>query len=566
LVFNGEIYNHVELRRELSCKGHVFHSTSDTEVLLCAYAQWGEDCLERLNGMFAFAIWDEGRRRLFAARDRFGEKPFYYVWNEHLQRFAFASEIKSLIRLGVCEPEIDDSALAAYVDFEELDGSESTLIAGVRRLAAASSLLLDWPSGATPKVKRYWSLPVERVDMDLATAAQRYAELFEDSVRIRLRADVPVGSSLSGGLDSTAVVCQIHQLGAAAGQNTFSARMDEARLDEGRYIDLVLARVAVGAHSVTPQAEAFRKEFDQMCWFMEEPFPATSMYAQFRVMALAAEHQTTVILDGQGADEMLGGYGHYVRHRQEDLLVRGRLSELRLERRAYANLRGGTQLTSLRRLAFELLPDGIMERLQRRNQSKRFADWWNPCWLGLQPAKEPVSQHRPGHSRLDAALRWDSTEGPLQALLRYGDRNSMAWSRELRQPFLDHRLAELVFSLPDQFKVGAGMTKRVLREAMRDIIPEQIANRHDKLGYQAPLGSWFSGSLREWVSGGLEQARDMLDQRMATDVIDRFRAIDTVDDWADGRALVRILSLVSGLRALQQCKPVSRQVEMVDVG
>src|SRR5262249_31260827 len=228
LTYNGEIYNYVELMAELEATGHRFRSRSDTEVILRAYQEWGEGCLERFNGMFASALWDERRRQLFAARDRFGEKPFHYVWDPAAGFFAFASEIKALLALPEVAGDLDDRALYRYVAFGELADAEQTVWQGVKRLRHAHALPLAWRGdGFERTVRKYWDIDLGRTErLGLDEAARRFGELFADSVRLRLRSDVPVGTSLSGGIDSSAVVCQIHALGAAGGQKTFSARMD----------------------------------------------------------------------------------------------------------------------------------------------------------------------------------------------------------------------------------------------------------------------------------------------------------------------------------------------------
>ncbi|HEY7543580.1 MAG TPA: asparagine synthase (glutamine-hydrolyzing), partial [Blastocatellia bacterium] len=321
ITYNGEIYNYVELMTELEALGHVFRSRSDTEVILRAYEQWGAGCLDRFNGMFAFAIWDERKRELFAARDRFGEKPFHYSWNPQTGFFAFASEIKSLLALSEVDSSINDRALYRFIAFQELAGSDRTLWRGVKRLPHAHFLKLRWRGDRFDlTIRRYWDIDLEREEnMTLTEAAARLRELFADSIRLRLRSDVPVGSSLSGGLDSSAVVCQIHALGAAGGQKTFSARMEDPALDEGQYIKAVLDQTGIEGHEVWPSSAELERIFPRLCYHLEEPFLSTSQFAQHLVMRLAAEHGVTVLLDGQGADELMAGYKPYFLARYADL-------------------------------------------------------------------------------------------------------------------------------------------------------------------------------------------------------------------------------------------------------
>ncbi len=342
MVFNGEIYNYVELRDQLRNAGHHFTSEGDTEVLLAAYAQWGEDCVQRLNGMFALAIWDREARRLFCARDRFGEKPFYYVLGEDGQRFAFASEVKALVGLGMVSPDIDARALYRFFRFGEQAGVENTVWKGVRRLLPATSLTVQLSEARlTARLRRYWDVQIaDDRSVTAAQAAARFAELFRDSVRIRLRADVPIGTSLSGGLDSSSVLCQINALGAAAGQKAFTARMDDPSLDESRYAALVLARTGVPGYSVVPTAGEFLIELDQLAYHQEEPFTSTSVFASYLVQRLAKRHGVTVMLDGQGADEYLAGYAHYPALLLSSLARAGRWRAWRKERLATRSVIG----------------------------------------------------------------------------------------------------------------------------------------------------------------------------------------------------------------------------------
>ena len=556
LIFNGEIYNYQELRAQLETFGANFHSTSDTEVLLMAYRKWGKDCLERLNGMFSFAVWDETLQELFASRDRFGEKPFFYCYMPESGFFAFASEIKALVAAGLVYPELNDAALSSYVRLGLLDGAEETLYRNVRRLMPGHALRVAFRDDRLEvRTWRYWSLPLaDENAIDLNRASEEFRELFEDSVRLRLRADVPVGTSLSGGLDSSAVVCTIRRLGAAAGQKAFSARMEETSFDEGVYINEVLRHSGVEGYDVMPSHQALQENFGRLCWHMEEPFPATSMFAQFLVMRLAQEHGVTVLLDGQGADELLAGYHGYFRLHYEDLLCLGRFREFISELRSYSELRNGAVPMSWRGILGSFLPPSWNQALRNhRRTDHAFALWWDSSWLNETANEARDCLELPYRERLDAALRRDALDGELQALLRYGDRNSMAASRELRQPFLDHRLAELAFRLPNQFKIYRGVTKVVLRNAMSGIVPEMILNRVDKLGYQAPQGKWLSGPLKQWVEDRLDTLHTEFKGRIRSKAIDHFRKLQSpLNEWSDARATFRLLTLSECLSQMKE--------------
>jgi len=558
LTFNGEIYNYRELREELIATGCVFRSKSDTEVLLNAYRRWGAECLSRLNGMFAFAIWDEQRREFFAARDRFGEKPFHYVWDERAGVFAFASEIKALFAAGVVSLRLNDSALGRFVGELVLAGNEETIYAGVRRLLPAEAIRVRFSDGAL-RLSRwsYWSIGEAGTPrLSRHAAAEQFRALFEDSVRLRLRSDVPVGTSLSGGVDSSSVVCVIHRLGAAAGQKTFSARMQDPRLDEGNHIRAVVNYTGVESYEVIPTAEELQNVFPRLCYVMEEPFPATSMFAQFLVMRLAREHGVTVLLDGQGADEYLAGYHKYFRDRYGDLVRRLRIPSVVRELRAYARLRAGARAMSARGMAAAFLPEEVRTAFISRAQAGGgFRKWWNPEWLVSLPDTGRNDKGFPYFGRFEARLRHDSFRGPLQELLRYGDRNSMAWSRELRQPFLDHRLAEFVFSLGPEFKISGGMTKVVLRDAMRGLVPDAVLDRSDKLGYQAPQAQWLDGALKPWIEEQLEKTFHVLDGRLAANCLRIFQSLPRpLNEWSDSRELFLLITLgecVSQLRTVE---------------
>jgi asparagine synthase (glutamine-hydrolysing) len=564
ITFNGEIFNYVELKRELESLGHRFRSNSDTEVLLSAYREWGRDCLERLNGMFAFAIWDADAKELFAARDRFGEKPFHYVWDERHQSFAFASEIKALLAIGAVPYGINEEALYRFVAYQEQDGLEETTYAGIRRLLPGRYCRLQWRSGRLQlSVRRYWDIDLDRVEsVAPEAAAARFRELFEDSIRLRLRSDVPVGTSLSGGIDSSAVVCTIRRLGAAGGQKTFSARMEVPELDEGPYIASVLEATGIEGHQVIPTAGELEEVFPSLCYHLEEPFPTTSMFAQHLVMRLARDHRVTVLLDGQGADELLAGYLHYFRLHYCDLARGARFGPLRRELRSFSQLRNGQRAISWKGLLAAFLPKSLTTRSDGlANQRRTRLEWWNPEWLAAHGRLAPQRQESRGRDAMTSRLYHDALCGPLQELLRYGDHNSMAWSRELRQPFLDHRLAEFLFSLGPEHKISGGQTKAVLRRAMRGIVPGPILARNDKLGFQVPLGRWLDGTIRGWTEDALDRAAAALEGRLASPVIDRFRGLPRpLSDWTTARDLFDWSSLgecLTQLRSVAEgaCRP-----------
>ena len=502
IIFNGEIYNYRELRDELSTHGHRFQTTSDTEVILAAYQQWGESCVEHFNGMFALAIWDSTTRSIFVARDRFGEKPFYYVYIPQ-RLFAFASEMKALWAAGVAGRAIHEETLALFTQHSQVEIGEQTIYEGILRLPQAHCLTLS-PGGRLQK-RRYWDIdPRVRID---GWSDQRYTETFREhftnSVSLRLRADVPVGSSLSGGLDSSTVVSVINRLlPDGAVQKTFSARFDDPARDEGKWMDLVTKSNRVERHDVWPTAERFFEGLSDLFWHQEEPFSSASVYAQWSVMRLAKENGVTVLLDGQGADEMLAGYHSYFDVMTDDLLnsfdLRGYL-KFRRDCIALHGIAPG----SFRRALSQKTPEAVKRVLKKGLQLVRTLPQ-------VEPAEPVYSREYAKVSSLRKHLWWNTTRAGLVELLRYADRNSMAHSREVRLPFLDHNLVEFVFKLPDRLLTRDGWTKWIIREAFRGIVPQEISDRVDKLGYMPPQQKWLGGLA--WQDVMMDQLQKVTSQ------------------------------------------------------
>jgi asparagine synthase (glutamine-hydrolysing) len=502
VTYNGEIYNHVELRHELRDKGYRFRSASDTEVLLAAYREWGEDCVTRFNGMFAFAIWDGVRGRLVCARDRLGVKPFYYHWDG--ERFMFSSEIKGLLAAGL-RPSPSPRAIYDYLDHGALDDSEGTFFESVRQLLPAHRLVVD---GDRLTLTRYWDLPREEPDRDEGPAetVERLRDLFRDAVRIRLRSDVPVGTCLSGGLDSSSIVCVAAALIAedkADPLHAFSSCFEEPAYDERRFIRPVLERTGAKPHYTVPDPQELAATVSQLVWQQDEPFGSTSIFAQWTVMRLAAEHGVKVLLDGQGADELLAGYHGFFGAYFADLLAQGRGVTLLRELGAYRRLHGPLSRYAQATLARALLPAPLVGRL--RGWLTGSGDWMAEDFRRQWGARaaEPA---RTG-SHMQAMQRRLLTGNGLRALLHYEDRNSMAFGVETRLPFLDYRVVEFLHGLDAGLKIHNGWTKAVLRDAMEGILPDEVCRRTDKMGFVTPEDVWFRTSLREMARDVLSDSR-----------------------------------------------------------
>jgi asparagine synthase (glutamine-hydrolysing) len=496
LVFNGEIYNYLELRAELEGCGHRFRSQTDSEVLLAAYIEWGPACVRRMNGMWAFAVWDSRERTLFCSRDRFGIKPFYYRGDP--RRFVFASELKAF--RADAQPLLPNEAMVRdYLEDGHSDHTTSTFFRGVQQLAPAHSLLIG-PGGLS--IESYWRLE-QRDPPDDPIAATR--ELFVDSVRRHLQSDVPVGTCLSGGLDSSAIAVTVaHLLGehdpaaAAVGprQRTVTAFFEEPRTDERQFARAVVTATGAEPHWVTFSGSEVADVLPSIVATQDEPFGSTSIVAQWYVMRTAHEAGLTVMLDGQGGDETFAGYHTSFGPRFADLLLRGHLRELISELRAYCSAHSMKERHAALLLARAIVPYGA----RRRVRASLTRAGLSPAGRLVHPDLRPLSPTKPFveyayPDRLRRTLERQFSEWGLRELLRYEDRNSMAHSIEARVPFLDYRLVELAFSLGGRDLIDHGVTKAVVRRALGHLLPPIVRDRIDKLGFVTPERSWMKGSI-----------------------------------------------------------------------
>ena len=546
MIFNGEIYNYIELRAELRVLGHRFRSDGDGEVLLRAYEAWGVDCLHRLNGMFAFALWDDRKHQLLLARDRFGEKPLYIARSS--KGVVFASEMKAILAIRPDLREANRKSVFRYLARGDLDLDQESFFEGIESVPAAHYLLLDASGRGEPK--RYWRSHAAEVPANHRAAVERFRELVFDAVRLRLRSDVAVGSSLSGGLDSSSIVATIDaEKGARlVQQKTFSARFRSAAHDEGQFIKLVTYQVDAECHEVWVEPEAFVAQFERMQWHQEEPIASASPFAQWQVMELAAAHDTTVLLDGQGADEILAGYdqahgmfwAHWLRH--------GRLDRVGREMAAFGKRYHGFRDPALF-AAYYSLPGGVRDALAEIYY--RSADLVSPE-LHREFSPAHVDTDEPFHDRLrNELVRWQSTT-QLPEFLRYADRNSMAFGREVRLPFLDHRVVEYCFGLNPQLLLSNAVTKVILREAMRGIVPDTVLDRKDKLAYAPPQRQWTQGPLKPWLErmlAGAERRADVFNPAMIRRMRDRVRAGE------HDRLAWRVVSTEAWFQSMVDCPP-----------
>lgn len=502
IVFNGEIYNYLELRAELEALGHIFFSNSDTEVLLTAYSHWGGECLNRLVGMFAFAILDTQERKVFLARDFFGIKPLYYtLWQGG---FAFASEISPLLELPGVSRRVNPQRLYDYLRFGLTDRGRETLFADINQLPAAHYLevKLDNPTQIEPL--RYWQVDLsKRVELSFREAANQLRELFLESVSLHLRSDVPIGTALSGGIDSSAIVMAMRYLQPNLELHTFSYVASDPALSEERYIDIVGESAGAVMHKVQPEPKELVADFEDLIHAQGEPFGSTSIYAQHRVFRLAHQVGIKVMLDGQGADEILGGYLCYKGARLASLLRQHRWVEAYQFMQAASATPGmGSRLLGQWAINYMLPPK--MQVPARKLVGKDLTPpWLNTSWFKERQAHPNLFDYTGSKTILRESLS-DSLMETLPSLLRYEDRNSMAFSIESRVPFLTPKLVSFMLALPEEYIIAPdGTSKAVFRRAMKEIVPDSILERKDKIGFTTPEASWLT-ALKPWVESTLK--------------------------------------------------------------
>jgi asparagine synthase (glutamine-hydrolysing) len=497
LSFNGEIYNYVELRRDLERCGHRFASGADTEVLLKAWAEWGPAALQKLVGMFAFALVDAEHRVLVLARDPFGIKPLYYAPLDG--SLAFASEIPPLLELPGMSRHASPQRVFDYLRFGRIDHGGETMFAAIRQVEPGH--YMEVPLDAPQRIndRQYWSLEPDPVDeLSLDEAAERLRELFLDSVRLHLRSDVPLGAAFSGGVDSSANVTAMRQLsGAGLDLHTFSYVADDPALSEERWVQLVAHETGAVAHTVEPTPQELVADVDRLIEIQAEPFGGTSIYAQYRVFRLAREAGIKVMLDGQGADELFAGYRYYLPDRIAGLLARGRLLTTARLLGALSSLPGASPGGMLARAAGHALPEAAQGPARRLTQHRVVPGWLDARWL----RDHDISLADPGRTSNGSLreYRLDTIRTGLRELLRYEDRNSMASSIESRVPFLTPALADFALGMPDDYLIAPdGTGKLVLRRSLRGLVPDPILDRRDKIGFATPEAKWLR-ELQPWV-------------------------------------------------------------------
>lgn len=507
VVFNGEIYNYRELREELRTFGHIFHTDSDTEVLLTAWQQWGITSLSRFLGMFAFAMLDRRRKTITLARDAFGIKPLYYRSTEN--SLVFGSELAALQALSGDEPYLDWQSAYDYLVHGHYDHTDRTFIDGINNLPPSHFIEFSLPSGRTEGPLAWWHPQInERTPtISFQDAADELRARFLENVRLHLRSDVPLGAALSGGIDSSAIVCAIRHVSPDTELKTFSFISSNSSRSEEPWLDLVNQYTNATSHKISPNAYDLARDIDDVIIAQGEPFGSTSIYAQYCVFRMAREQGLTVMLEGQGADELLAGYDGYPGQRLLSLLERKKISSALRHLQNQSNWPGRTALRAIQEATGVAVGDNLyqaMRRLSGRNPA--------PAWINLVALREHgVELIYPRTKRLTSAkgrrvveeLAISLTQRGLGWLLRHGDRNSMRFSIESRVPFLTPDLANFLLGLPEQYLISAeGQTKHIFRAAMRGIVPEAILQRKDKIGFETPELEWLhhlAPQVRQWL-------------------------------------------------------------------
>ena len=492
IVYNGEIYNYREVRTELEPLGHRFKSHTDTEVILHAYEEWGTDCLRRFNGMWAFAIIDLEANKIFCSRDRIGVKPFYYTYDGN--RFCFASEIKAFLEMNDFSAKPNEQIIADYLFFGLLDHTEETFLKNIYQLKAGTYLIIE---GNQLRIKGYWDIKPGELHLGEDDYTEQFYELFKDSIRLRLRTDVPIGTCLSGGLDSSAIVCLTNQLMLedqivdrpliGDKQKTFSSCFEDHAYDERKFIESVIRQTGAEKNYFFPCGQNLLEVLPKLIWQQDEPFGSTGIYAQWELMRLAKERKVTVLLDGQGGDELLGGYLPSFYHLFFGLLKDLNLRRLLREMRGFRKYHAPILFSTLSRWITPRFWNIISKRIEWADETfqKRF----------LRSFSRPSKFENDLNNYLYNSFRFIT----LPRLLHYEDRNSMAFSIEARLPFLDFRLVEYIFTLPPDQKIREGVTKFILRRAMKGILPEDVRERYDKMGFVTPDDLWFRTVLKDKI-------------------------------------------------------------------
>lgn len=510
ITFNGEIYNYIELRDELRGYGVHFTTNSDTEVLVAAYDRWRLDALNKVKGMFAFALFDRTEKQLICARDPFGIKPFYYHDDDKV--FCFASELPALLEFPGVERNLNIRKAFDYLNYGGTDVSQETMVASIRQLEPGHCMIVSSLTGKIETLRRYWDLDLNsKCQLPYEAACEQLRENFLQSIKLHLRSDVPLGIALSGGIDSSAVTCAVRKIEPDADIHTFSYIAEgKGAQSEESWVDIINNTAGTIGHKVKIKPEDLGFDVDSLIARLGEPFKTTSIYAQYRVFKLARENGIIVALEGQGADEMFAGYDGYPADRIASLVKKGKLIGAFKHFKTVSNISGQSSRAVAKEAVRRLTPDFIRRIKHGMNPKGQPASWINDSYflekgIDLRPIRG--ERKSAGSECLIEALAYAVTRQGLQGLLRHGDRNSMSWSIESRVPFCTPEIAQFALSLPEEYLVDSkGTSKRIFRDSMRGIVPDSILDRKDKIGFSTPEREWLL-AMPGWVGEVLDQSR-----------------------------------------------------------
>lgn len=478
MTYNGEIYNYIEIKEELKKLGHTFISESDTEVILQAYKVWGTACVERFNGMWAFCIYDSEKQICFASRDRFGVKPFYYVNNKDL--FSFASEQKAFIKAGLIRPKINPNALHNYLVNGLLETNTNNFFEGINELMPGNNLVYDIKTSGIKTITYYnltEHITLKNDHLSEKELIERVSYSFENSIKLRLRSDVEVGTCLSGGIDSSALAVSISEI-TNQPLYCFTSVFRNNPINEEHFANIVAEKINAKHFKIEPTLDGFLKEADDLIYSQDVPIWDTSTYAQYKVMELAKQNNIKVVLDGQGADELFGGYHHHFLAKWNNLFSGGNF------------ISAMSEISASKKTLTNPLQFYLKEKVKQKNyfNKKHFSLFFKNEFLNSSEIKNPSVYF----NSVNEQLVDDIYNTRLKSFLKCEDRCGMWHSVESRTPFADDiELINLLFSFNGNKKIKDGVSKYLLREAVKDKLPKEIYNRYDKKGFETPMNQWM---------------------------------------------------------------------------
>jgi len=519
IIFNGEIYNYIEVREALKKKGFIFKTQSDTEVILAAYRAYGKDCVNHFMGMWAFALWDRKNRTLFCSRDRFGIKPFYYI--SQGDKFYFGSEYKALKKSPLFNPGFNYDQISRGLQLGWVCYHDETYYESLKSLPAAHNL--TYADGKI-SIEKYWDIdPAKRFNGTFEEAKSKFSELFTDSIKLHMRSDVEIGGCLSGGLDSSAITSCIAKYFPATQFKTFTIYFDgKDEVDERPWVSEVLKKYpSLVPYYYSPAQKEIEHSFDRAIYHADVPITGSSPISQYFVMQLAGQEKIKVVVDGQGSDEYLGGYMHSFYR-----LIGGHIRKLELQN-AMSVFQGHSSRQEFSAgKSIDVLLKSTLAGLSSE-QSLYSMEYKNYFPFLSKNNQTNFSFPEFDSTRLNKFLYHLTFHTSLPSLLQFEDRNSMAFSIESRVPFLDHRLVEFAFSLPDENKIHKGETKYILRKSLNGLLPDAVANRRDKKGFVTPGEvKWLRGPLKFLVESDFK-AIDFLDRKKINTLISQFKKGDS---------------------------------------